>query len=599
MRRWRPAFRHLVRQRLHEIPISSLSAPLASRTSGDESDPIEKENGVSSDHDSIELPAGIPGSGRAGEPPVTDVPVAGWPERFSLRVVQFGALAVVLFATPYKIFDLDRFFVPKELILHLTAVVALLFALRAVMRIAFTKIDLLLGGWLLLSATSALFATNRWLGLRALAITASSIALYWIARSLREAGLAAPLVAALALAVVVAAITSLMQAYGFEPQIFSLNRAPGGTLGNRNFIGHIAAFGLPLLLFTNLHASRFRSILFSSIGTALVCAALVLTRSRAAWLAAVAAGVVMIGAVLTSPALRRRGRTWLRLAGILILAGGGVVAALRLPNDLHWRSDDPYLESVRGVVSYDEGSGRGRLIQYEHSLRMAAHHPLLGVGPGNWPVVYPEYAARHDPSLNSSEPGTTYNPWPSSDWVSWISDRGVAAVVMLLVALVMIALAALRRIARSEEMEEALLGMVCLATLTGAVVTGAFDAVLLLAPPALLAWTALGATGAPPVVESRRSGRVFRPLALAAVILISGAGVARSTAQIIGMSIYAGPHSRASLERASRIDPGNYRIQVRLARSGSHDSRCRHARAAHALLPNADEGRALARRCGT
>ena len=42
-------------------------------------------------------------------------------DRIALRVLQLGTLLVVLLAAPYKQFDLDRFFVPKELALHVTA----------------------------------------------------------------------------------------------------------------------------------------------------------------------------------------------------------------------------------------------------------------------------------------------------------------------------------------------------------------------------------------------------------------------------------------------------------------------------------------------
>ena len=74
--------------------------------------------------------------------------------------------------------------------------------------------------------------------------------------------------------------------------------------------------------------------------------------------------------------------------------------ALILPNRLNWRSDSPYLESLTGVANYKEGSGRGRLIQWNNTLAMAAHHPLLGVGPGNWPVFYPRYMSKDDPSFD-------------------------------------------------------------------------------------------------------------------------------------------------------------------------------------------------------
>src|SRR5207253_11279862 len=51
--------------------------------------------------------------------------------RLALRVLQLGAIVVVLIATTYKPYELDRFFLPKELILHLTAVLAALLVLGA------------------------------------------------------------------------------------------------------------------------------------------------------------------------------------------------------------------------------------------------------------------------------------------------------------------------------------------------------------------------------------------------------------------------------------------------------------------------------------
>src|SRR5438045_5164802 len=174
--------------------------------------------------------------------------------RFALFILQIGAVAVVLAASPHAIFDLDRFLVPKELVLHLTALLAGVVSLRVIRRSVASRIDLLLGGYLLLSAISAVLATNRWLGLRALAISASGVMIFWTARALRDAGLARPLLAALSFAVVVAAVVALVQAYGLQSTLFASTRVPGGTLGHRNFVAHIAAFGLPVWLFVELRA---------------------------------------------------------------------------------------------------------------------------------------------------------------------------------------------------------------------------------------------------------------------------------------------------------------------------------------------------------
>jgi hypothetical protein len=45
-------------------------------------------------------------------------------DRIALHLLQLGAIAVVIAAVTFKQFELDRFFVPKELVLHLTAVLA-------------------------------------------------------------------------------------------------------------------------------------------------------------------------------------------------------------------------------------------------------------------------------------------------------------------------------------------------------------------------------------------------------------------------------------------------------------------------------------------
>ena len=177
--------------------------------------------------------------------------------RWTLRVLQAGAIAVVLIATTYNTFELDRFFVPKELTLHVVALIGLWLAAALFRRTQFSWIDLLLIAYLGLSLVSVVFAANLWLGLRALTISASAVAVFWSARALRQANLHRPLLAALAIAIAVGTIASCMQAYGIKSDLFSLNRSPGGTLGNRNFVAHLAAFGLPVVLLAALRSTRF------------------------------------------------------------------------------------------------------------------------------------------------------------------------------------------------------------------------------------------------------------------------------------------------------------------------------------------------------
>lgn len=534
--------------------------------------------------------------------PASALPAPTGADRFALRVIQVGAILVALAAATFKLYELDRFFVPKELVLHATALLAGLALVRTFRRATFTKADRLLIAFLLLSALSALFATNVWLAGRALAISASGVVLFWCGRALRDAGLARPLLSAVALGVVVAAITALLQTYGLRTDFFSINRAPGGTLGNRNFVAHMAAFGLPVVLLAALGARSLRGYLLGALGCTLVVASLVLTRSRAGWLALGCVLVVLVGAMIVARALRTSGRTWLRLLGVIALTGAGVFGAIYTPNTLRWRSDNPYLESIRGVANYREGSGAGRLVQYRQSLRMTLSNPLLGVGPGNWAVEYPDFAARRDPSLDRSTPGTTSNPWPSSDWISFIAERGPIAAVILGLAFLAIILSGVRQLRGAESVEEGLGAMALLGTLMAAGVAGAFDAVLLLALPTLFVWVTLGAlwqpeplTGTAAVVAPRRNRTGALALALAA--LVAGAGMVRSAAQLVSIGMATKAESRSALTLAARIDPANYRLRLRLARMTRGDTRCEHALAARSLYPNASAARSLARRC--
>jgi hypothetical protein len=185
----------------------------------------------------------------------------------------------------------------------------------------------------------------------------------------------------------------------------------------------------------------------------------------------------------------------------------------------------------------------------------------------------------------------TTNPWPSSDWVAWLAERGPFAFALIALAFLGIAAGGVRQLLASQTPEEGLAAAALLATVAGACMAGLFDAVLLLALPSFLVWTAIGALfAAPPTPTPAR--RPLPVIALAAIVLVSAAGATYSAMQIAAMHFY----DAGAAARAARVDPGNYRAQLRLARGGGR-ARCEHARAAHALYPNAVAAKQASRGC--
>ena len=522
--------------------------------------------------------------------------------RIAAVVLQAAAFGVVLAALPYPVFELDRYTFPKELVLEVAALAGALLCLASARRLTLFMVDALVAGFLGVSALSALFASNGWLAFRALGVSLAGAALFWCGRTIARAGRREALLVGLAVAVVLGAVTALAQAYGLvTTSLASLSRAPGGTFGNRNFMAHLVAIGLPVLLYVSLEARSRRRFLLGAAGLAIVAAALVLSRSRAAWLAAGTAGAFLaveglwIGGLWGQDRLRRR---VVQIAGVMVV---GLALALVLPNRLNWRSDSPYLESLTGVANYKEGSGRGRLIQWGNTLEIAVHHPVLGVGPGNWPVYYPTYMSRGDPSFDYDDIIPT-NPWPSSDWMAIASERGFAALVLLALVGATIALGAWARVRRGAPQVPALTDLAIVATLIAVTVVGAFDAVLLLPVPTLFVWTIIGAlaSSARPIREIPLPPKTRRGV-LIAVALLGTLFVARSAAQTIAMSVFS-RGSRAAMETAAAIDPGSYRIRMLLGRAWARAGRCDraipHATAARDLFPNHPAPAQLLRACG-
>lgn len=518
-----------------------------------------------------------------------------------LGALGVAALGTALVAVTYRAFELDRFFVPKELALHtgaLMMVVAL--AVRPGPRV-WSRLDVALAAWLAWSMVSAIGSVSGAHAWRALGITASGAVVFWAASTLRAARREREVTRILAASAMLAALTSLAQAYGLTLDVFALNRAPGGTLGNRNFIAHAAAIALPAILWLAATARSSVRMVVAVGAVPIVTAALVLSRTRAAWLA------LAIWLVILVP-LSWRGRAviaaamppgrWRLLAGAL---AAGILLAVVLPNTLDWRSDSPYLDSVRDVVNYREGSGAGRVRQYQNSLRMARANPILGVGPGNWAAEYPAFASRNDPSLIEAT-GMAANPWPSSDWVAAASERGAPGLLALGAFVLLLLVHAWRgwsdSVFSSRERLGALAGgsVVFIAS-----IEGLFDAVTLLAFPAVLAWGMAGALVPPgppaftitPGDRTRRFGAAFTGLTWLAL-----AGT--SAAKVQAMRLFS-RGSYDSIRAAAAWDPQSYRIQYRAAEIQADRGLCRlayhNAMQAVSLFPHAAQARRLAARC--
>jgi hypothetical protein len=216
-------------------------------------------------------------------------------------------------------------------------------------------------------------------------------------------------------------------------------------------------------------------------------------------------------------------------------------------------------------------------------------------------VVYPKFAPANDPSISETT-GMTSNPWPSSDWIAAISERGLAGFIALALFVAMLLGRALKqRYDSSSSPEQRLAALAGGGVLFIAVVEGLFDAVLLLPTPAIIVWAAAGALIAPgperDAAVPTPGRRILLAASFAALTICAGL---MSERRIEAMRLYE-VGSSAAIESALLKDPGSYRIQMRGAEHFVSRGQCAKARAhavsARELFPSSPGPRKILAEC--
>lgn len=181
-----------------------------------------------------------------------------------------------------------------------------------------------------------------------------------------------------------------------------------GPINEPNIWGQIVVAVVPLTLFRVIHEPRLGRKLFALGILGLLLFEILNTYSRGAYLALLIIAVIVL--------LGSRQKVAVGLASI----GLAVLALVFLPSSYKERFQTLTLltpSAENGI--YQESSFRGRSSEMLAGLNMFARHPLLGVGAGNYPNNYPEYAQLIGLELRSGERE------PHSLYVQLLSETGI------------------------------------------------------------------------------------------------------------------------------------------------------------------------------
>ena len=387
----------------------------------------------------------------------------------------------------------------------------------------------------------------------------------------------------------IVALLGLLQHVELLPFALPIISVPGSTFGNRNMAAEAVAMALPFgCAVLASQGLRWRRVSDGARGAGtlrpwlmvgLLLAQLLYlaaTRARGAWLG----GALGIAAfvVVRRPAWPRATRL------LLIPVAAAVLVAALLPG--RWRARDAYdtkrFETGSRVVldAFDPTSSvaRTRLGLWRRTLAVYREHPLSGVGPGNFSVLFPQHAGP-DAAADGVMSATMVPRRPHNELLERLAETGplgAAAFVAMFVTAIAAALATARAAragattgAPVTDVDAAAAGAGGVAACFGCGLTAfplAMPATLLLFGVSLGVLDALapGSAGAPAASRTVR-GRVGT-VAAAVVALVLVAGSAALSFGVLASSYWRG-QARAALASAGGRAPDTVAALASLERA--------------------------------
>jgi O-antigen ligase/tetratricopeptide (TPR) repeat protein len=192
-------------------------------------------------------------------------------------------------------------------------------------------------------------------------------------------------------------VIGIAQFMGLEPSWIPTAGLPSATMGHRNIA---AAFLIGVLPFTCLlwqQAKRNTHIVQWGVVMGLQAAFLIATRSRGAWMGLAAASLLVLFLFFRrggKPTLRlpvpARAASFLIVLALCVLSSAIPARIEKGSGEAMWEGKRSIGASLTSVVS--EGGDKGRLALWHRTLEMIVDRPIMGVGAGNWRIVFPAYS---------------------------------------------------------------------------------------------------------------------------------------------------------------------------------------------------------------
>jgi O-antigen ligase len=233
-------------------------------------------------------------------------------------------------------------------------------------------------------------------------------------------------------------LLGILQYFGMAPDIIKQLAAPAATFVNKNYAAHYLGLIFPFTLISFFLLKKTFHIILSGISVWAVLTYIVYTQTRGLWVALSGAFLYIIIVLYLFYKKRLKEKRKNIISGIIsrfslkkkvlsIVILMAIIMAF-IPGKIHKKS---FISRLQSISKPQGDSSKNRLAVWQNSLEIIKDHPIMGVGPRGFQLIYPAYNNRKivTPEFTlDSQHREAHN-----DYLQFISEMGILGGLLFLI----------------------------------------------------------------------------------------------------------------------------------------------------------------------
>lgn len=196
-----------------------------------------------------------------------------------------------------------------------------------------------------------------------------------------------------------------------------------------------------------------KKLLFAQGAALLIGAALLLARTRSAWIGATVSLPVLILLTLRYSSIR------LNRTNRALIIGPALIITLAFASLMTFGELAPLVTQRAATLTHagDDGSFQDRLLRWKGACRMTSERPVTGWGLGAWPVMQGRWTHYGDDTSEVLTFGTGHPNIAHNFWVQWAAETGGIGLALHIGLIIAFLLAGLRAVPTLDQERRTLL----------------------------------------------------------------------------------------------------------------------------------------------